>query len=89
MQLSLNPEIQKYINDRVSSGQYASPEDVVTAAISALEKSEQHPMEFAPGELNELLVEGEQSLKEEGAMDIEEAFRMMREEHARRRKPAP
>jgi Arc/MetJ-type ribon-helix-helix transcriptional regulator len=33
MNLSLDPEVQKLIDERVKSGRYATPEDVVAAAL--------------------------------------------------------
>jgi antitoxin ParD1/3/4 len=40
MNLSLTPDIQKLIEDRVKSGKYPSPEDVVAAAVAHLEQQE-------------------------------------------------
>ena len=37
MNVSLRPEIAKRVNQRVKSGKFASPEEVVTAAILALD----------------------------------------------------
>lgn len=36
MQLQLRPELQKFVEDRVKSGQYASTEEVVEAGIARL-----------------------------------------------------
>ncbi|HUO07669.1 MAG TPA: type II toxin-antitoxin system ParD family antitoxin [Phycisphaerae bacterium] len=60
MQLSLDNEIQRRITDRVNSGQYGSPEEVIAAALAALEH-EERAMEFAPGELDRLVAEGDAS----------------------------
>jgi Arc/MetJ-type ribon-helix-helix transcriptional regulator len=40
MQISIPPQVQKLVEDRVRSGQYARPEDVVAAAILSLEQQE-------------------------------------------------
>jgi antitoxin ParD1/3/4 len=40
MNLSLAPEIQNLIDDRVKSGKYRSAEDAVTAAITYFEQQE-------------------------------------------------
>jgi putative addiction module CopG family antidote len=40
MNLSLNPEVQKFIEDRVRTGQYATPEEVVHTAIARLRREE-------------------------------------------------
>jgi antitoxin ParD1/3/4 len=41
MSLSLSPEVQRLIDERVNSGRYPSAEDVVTAALANLEQQEQ------------------------------------------------
>jgi antitoxin ParD1/3/4 len=87
MNLSLSPELQKLINDRVNSGKYATPEDVVTAAVISLDQQEQFG-EFEPGEVDELLAEGERSIKEEGTLDGDEALRQRRERRAQARDQA-
>jgi antitoxin ParD1/3/4 len=60
MNLSLSSEAQKLIEERVRSGKYASPEEVVLAALHALE-SDERGGDFKPGEWDELLAEGEQN----------------------------
>ena len=60
MNLSLSGEAQKLIEERVKSGKYNSPEDVVMAALHALD-SDENAGEFEPGELDRLIAEGEQS----------------------------
>ena len=59
MNLALNRHTRKLIEDRVRSGDYATPEDVITAALRALQQHER--LEFAPGELDALIREGEAS----------------------------
>lgn len=56
MKLVLNPEVQKLIAERVESGKYASPEDVIAAALVVLDQQERFG-DFAPGELSALLAE--------------------------------
>lgn len=60
MNLALPPQIRQLIEDRVRSGKYSTPEDVVSAAVTQLDQQEQ-PGDFAPGELDQLLAEGEAS----------------------------
>ena len=60
MNLSLPPQTQKLIEERVKSGKYGSPEDVVAAAVAQLDQQEQSG-DFEAGELDRLLAEGEQS----------------------------
>lgn len=60
MNLSLPPQTQKLIEDRIRSGKYRTPEDVVAAAVAQLDQQEQMG-DFAPGEWDQLLAEGEAS----------------------------
>jgi antitoxin ParD1/3/4 len=84
MNLSLSPDVQRLIDERVMSGQYARPEDVVAAALVTLDQQERFG-DFAPGELDALLAEGEHSLEQEGSLDGDEAFRRRRERRAQAR----
>jgi len=40
MELSLTDDLSKFIQERVRTGQYAAPEDVVRAALAALRQQE-------------------------------------------------
>jgi putative addiction module CopG family antidote len=60
MNLSLSPQVRKQIEQRVRSGTYRTPEDVVAAAVSTLDQQESTG-DFQPGELDRLLAEGERS----------------------------
>jgi putative addiction module CopG family antidote len=40
MTISLDPDMEKFIADRVKSGRYASPQDVLRAGLATLEKHE-------------------------------------------------
>lgn len=51
MNLSLTADVQKLIEQRMLSGKYATPEDVVAAALITLEQQEQFG-DFQPGEGN-------------------------------------
>jgi len=85
MELSLSPDVQKLINERVNSGKYPTPEDVVAAALRALDQQEWFG-DFEAGELEDLLAEGERSINGEGTLDGDEAFRLRSERRAQRRK---
>ena len=60
MNLSLPPEAQALIEERVRSGRYQSVEEVVIAALYSL-KDEDKAADFEDGELDRLLAEGENS----------------------------
>jgi Arc/MetJ-type ribon-helix-helix transcriptional regulator len=74
MELALKPTVVQRIADRVKSGKYGSAEDVVAAAIMTLDQQERMG-DFASGELERLLEEGERSIAQEGTLDGDEAFR--------------
>ena len=84
MKLALQPRIPAMIDEHIRSGRYATPEDVVGAALFALEEQLQS-IHFAPGELEELLAEGERSIAEEGTFDGEESFRLRQERRSQKR----
>jgi len=81
MNLALNQDLEKLIQNRIDSGQYSTPEDVVAAAMIAWEQQEAFG-DFEPGELKTLLAEGDRSIREHGSLDGEEAFRARRERRA-------
>jgi antitoxin ParD1/3/4 len=84
MNVSLKPNVQKLIDERVNSGKYSSPEEVVEAAVLALDQLENFG-DFEAGELDRLLSEGEESIQRDGTLDGEEAFRGRAQRRAQRR----
>ena len=84
MNVSLKPDVQQLIEDRVSSGKFSSPAEVVEAAILALDQLE-HFGDFEAGELDGLLAESERSIDQDGTLDGEEAFRMRVQRRAQKR----
>ncbi|MDB5319287.1 MAG: hypothetical protein JWN40_918 [Phycisphaerales bacterium] len=79
MAISLSPETQKLIEERMKHSGYASADDVVRAGLSSLEQQE-NGGEFEAGEMDRLLVEGEQS----GApLDGEQVLTELRELRSR------
>jgi Arc/MetJ-type ribon-helix-helix transcriptional regulator len=75
MTLTLGPEAQKLIDERMKHGGYATPEDVVLAALALLGQTEDYG-DFAPGEWNALLAEAERSGQ---PVDAERVFDRLRE----------
>jgi putative addiction module CopG family antidote len=77
--VSLNPETQKLIEERMKVGGYATADDVVRAGLSSLEQQQDFG-EFETGEMDRLLEEGERS----GApLDGEQVLAELRELRAR------
>lgn len=91
MTVKLTPKMKKFVDKRVRSGGYASAEEVLMAGLAALEQQENFG-NFAPGELQALIDEGEKSIREEGLITIDESYqrhlRHRRQVMRRRRKTA-
>ena len=84
MNISLNADAVKLVKEMIRRGEYDSPEDVVHAGIVALEQMLRHgPADFAPGELEALIAEGEASIKKHGTLDADAAFRARRRRRSR------
>jgi Arc/MetJ-type ribon-helix-helix transcriptional regulator len=77
MNLDLPAKIQKLIKDRVKSGKYPRPEDVVAAAVSSLDQQESFG-DFSPGELDGLLAEGEKDITNGDVIGAGKAFKELR-----------
>lgn len=84
MQLVLPPNFQRMIDERVESGKYPTPEDVVAAALSMLDQKEAHG-EFSEGELDALLAEGEAAIRRGEVMEGDAAFAELRRRNQLRR----
>ncbi len=84
MTLKLRPATRKLIEQRVKSGKYSTPDDVVLAAMASLAQQEQFG-DFQLGELDQLLAEGEKSLRERGPIPAEAVFKELEQRSARRR----
>lgn len=81
MDLTLSASLKSRIEERVNSGRYASAEDVLTAAIIALDQQEQFG-DFRPGELDKFLQAGEKSIERGGTLDGDEALAARRARRA-------
>ena len=64
MNVSLTPELEKYINDKVASGRYASASEVVREALRVHEEREQKL-----ASLRADIEEGLRSLEEHGSIE--------------------
>jgi antitoxin ParD1/3/4 len=73
MGLSLTPETERLIEERVKRGGYASADDAVRAALASLGQQENHG-DFAPGELDRLIAEAEAQFERGEVTDAEEVF---------------
>lgn len=76
-QVTLDEPLDRFVEEQVESGRFASPQDVVEAGLRLLEE-DQRKLEW----LRNALIEGENS-GEPRALDREEFKRLMREKHLR------
>jgi hypothetical protein len=71
MQLKLGSHAEKIIEEQLRTKRFQDAESVVLAGLTSL--AAQGVDEFAPGELQSLLAEGEASIAAEGTLDGDEA----------------
>ena len=69
-----DPKSRKLVEDQVKSGRYASPQDVLAAALISLEQQE-HADEFEAGELDALIDVGRSQTDLGQWIDAEDVFR--------------
>jgi len=75
--IALNHENQKLIEDLMKHDGYASPDEVVRAALGSL-RQDQEEDGFEAGELDELLAEGERSGEPLDGEEVVSEFRELR-----------
>jgi antitoxin ParD1/3/4 len=78
VKITLPPRARKLVNERLKSGRYASPEEVVLAGLASLRRQEELGG-FAPGELERLVAEGEASIEREGTVSADKVFSALRQ----------
>jgi Arc/MetJ-type ribon-helix-helix transcriptional regulator len=81
MTIHLGPEAERLISRKLSEG-YASAEEVVLAGLRAME---QGGGDFAPGELDALIEEGERGLRESGPIPFDQVLTELRDRSVRLR----
>jgi Arc/MetJ-type ribon-helix-helix transcriptional regulator len=81
MMLTLSPATQKMIEEQMGRGGYASPDDVIVAALASL-KQQQAVDGFEPGELERLLAEGDADIERGDVLDGDEALANRRRRRA-------
>lgn len=85
MNVSLTPELEKFVADKVASGRYTSASEVVREALRLLEESDKS-REVRLEEFNQELQRRLDSLARGEYVTPEESLRRIREKSAERRK---
>lgn len=70
MVVSLNPQLQKLVEEKVKAGLFPSAEALVNSAVRQIVEGD----DLAPGEMEKLLATGEQQAREGRLVDGETAF---------------
>jgi Arc/MetJ-type ribon-helix-helix transcriptional regulator len=83
MTITLTPETKTIVEAKLESGNFATAQDVVFAALQAMELHEID--DFEPGELKQVVAEGLANVETEGTLDADEAFAERRARRARER----
>ena len=75
MTLMLSPTTQKLIEEQMGRGGYATPDEVIVAALASLKQQQQQSQDaFEPGELDRLLAEGDADIERGDVLDGEQAL---------------
>ena len=84
MNVTLSPRMQKFIEEKVQAGEDRSADEVIEAGLASLARHGTGG--FAPGELDELLAQGERDIERGDVVDGEEVFRELEDMSAARRR---
>ena len=87
MNITLSPKTKKMIDARLKSGKYKTTQDVIEAAVSTLEIQEKFG-DFAPGEIDALLADGEKDIARGDVIVADAVFAELRRLSASRRAAA-
>jgi antitoxin ParD1/3/4 len=77
--------MQKFVEQKLKAGEYSSAEAVIEAGLASLERQEA-ARQFEPGELDDLLAEGERDIERGDLVDGEGVFAELDETSAARRR---
>ena len=83
MTVSLKPELQKLVEEKVKAGLFPSAEALVNSAVAQLVAED----DFEPGEMDRLLAVGAQQAEEGKFVDGDEAFAKLAAKSEARRRP--
>ena len=84
MVVSLKPELQKIVEDKVKAGLFPSAEALVNSAVEQMLAGD----DLEPGEMEKLLTSGEEDARDGRFVDGAEAFARVRARSEARRKGA-
>jgi putative addiction module CopG family antidote len=90
MNLSLKPQLKKFVENQVKTGRYESIDQVLAAGVARLMQDDGND-DFAPGELQKLVDEGEADIARGNFITLAQARKHFerRRKQAERRKTSP
>lgn len=88
MTISLSPELEKLINDKVQSGKYASASEVIRVSLQLLDEQEKRDAERI-AKLKGLLQEGIEAADRGELIDGETVFQELQARNRQRREIPP
>ena len=80
MTIRLKPELQRFIQEQVSSGHFATPEDVIEAGLGRLREDDLSDLQ--PGEMNGLIDKAEAQFARGEGHSLEEVRRRFHDRSA-------
>jgi len=86
MNVTLNPELEKRIEDEVNSGRSAGPDEFLNRAVYHYLVARDLGEEYTPEEIETIIAEGLDDLNRGDTVDGEDAFRQLRDYSAERRR---
>ena len=86
MNITLNPEIEKRIEDEVNSSRSSGPSEFVNRAIYRYLIARDLGEEYTPEEMDAMIAEGTEDLDRGDIVTGEDAFRQLRAHNAERRR---
>ncbi len=85
MDITLKPELEKFIQDEVKSGRSFDPNDFLNRAIYHYVLARDLGEEYTPQEIDAMIAQGLAEFKDGNTIDGEEAFRQLRAHSLERR----
>ena len=85
LNVSLTPELERFVNERVASGRYQTASEVIRDALRLLEERH-HEREAALAEVRRKIAEGIEAADLGDLHDPEEVFAELRQRLTKRRK---
>jgi Arc/MetJ-type ribon-helix-helix transcriptional regulator len=78
MQITLSPQTQRLLEERLRDGDYASPDDLIRTALETLEGESYEDLD---ADTRAAIERADAEAERSGGIPLDEAFRRLREKH--------